>query len=256
LSSTGCEQKRQCDPDAILLHNSTLGVTASQTLDHQKESSIVLNPVEETGQETHLFSLEADTQSSTPFGPLFTAKTTEIFTHNNSIPHWEAANIDWMLRDAVDPNTLGFSSDYTPVDHTSHLLWSTYQNPFNVAQEPASKYKESAIQQEGWLLDPPEVTEQSLDVPRLGGHPTGQPRTGSYTQLRDLTDADRDRIQQAAKACLEQPIWAPVSFAAFPDKEKLDHCIDLFFVNFQPVSLSCINGHVYVHCALTQLYRS
>lgn len=144
-----------------------------------------------------------------------------------------------MLRDAgdiVDFNTLGFSTDHIPVDHTSHLLWSTYQNPFNVAQEPASKYKESAIQQEGWLLDPPELAEQSLDVPGLGEQRVDQSVTGSYTQLRDITDDDRVRIQQTAKICLEEPIWAPISFAAFPSKEKLDHCIDLFFVNFQPVS--------------------
>ncbi|KAH8129488.1 fungal-specific transcription factor domain-containing protein [Trichoderma asperelloides] len=146
--------------------------------------------------------------------------------------------MDWTLRDAgdrVDLNAFNYSSDHIPVDHTSHLLWSTYQNPFNVAQEPASKYKENGLQQEAWLLDPPELAEQSLDIPGLGGHRTDQSKAASYTQLRDLTDDDRDRIQQAAKACLEDPIWAPISFTAFPSKEKLDHCIDLFFVNFQPV---------------------
>lgn len=213
----------------------------------QKESTINLETVEDNGQDSQYFSPETEIQSSTSstpftipaFGSLSTEKVDEIFPHNNSIPHWEAANIDWMLRDVgdrVDFNTLGFSADNLPVDNTSHLLWSTYQNPFNVAQEPASKYKESAIQQEGWLLDPPELAEQSLDVPGLGERRVDQSMTGSYTQLRDLTDVDRDRIQQTAKACLEEPIWAPISFAAFPSKEKLDHCIDLFFVNFQPVS--------------------
>lgn len=212
----------------------------------QKESTINLETVEDNGQDSQYFSPETEIQSSTSstpftipaFGSLSTEKVDEIFPHNNSIPHWEAANIDWMLRDVgdrVDFNTLGFSADNLPVDNTSHLLWSTYQNPFNVAQEPASKYKESAIQQEGWLLDPPELAEQSLDVPGLGERRVDQSMTGSYTQLRDLTDVDRDRIQQTAKACLEEPIWAPISFAAFPSKEKLDHCIDLFFVNFQPV---------------------
>lgn len=245
-SSTGCEQKRQCDSLAKPAHRSTAGVTAPYVFDLQTESSNSLETVEASGRDSQLFSSETDLQSSassTPFpvptfGPLVTEKVDEIFPHNNSIPHWEAANIDWMLRDAgdrVDFSTLGFS-DHIPLDPTSHLLWSTYQNPFNVAQEPASKYKESAIQQEGWLLDPPELAEQSLDVPELGEHRIDQSMTGSYTQLRDLTDDDRDRIQQAAKSCLEEPIWAPISFAAFPSKEKLDHCIDLFFVNFQPVS--------------------
>lgn len=246
LSSTGCEQKRKCDSRTKLVLRSTPSVTAPYTFNHQEESPIGLERVEANDRETQLFSSETDIQtstSSTPFpaptfGPLSTEKADEIFPHNNSIPHWEAANIDWILRDAgdgVDFNTLGFSSDHLPVDHASHSLWSTYQNPFNVAQEPASKYKESAVQQEGWLLDPPELAEQSLDVPRLGGNRIDQSRTGSYTQLRDLTDDDRDRIQQAARACLEEPIWAPISFAAFPSKEKLNHCIDLFFVNFQPV---------------------
>lgn len=245
--STGCEQKRQCDSLTKPAHRSTLGVTAPYIFNHQKESPISLEIVEENGRDSHFFSPETDIRSSTSstpfpipaFGPLSAEKVDEIFPHNNSIPHWEAANIDWMLRDVgdrVDFNTLGFTADHLPVDHTSHLLWSTYQNPFNVAQEPASKYKESAIQQEGWLLDPPEFTEQSLDVPGLGEQRVDKSMTGSYTQLRDLTDDDRDRIQQTAKTCLEEPIWAPISFAAFPSKEKLDHCIDLFFVNFQPVS--------------------
>ncbi|KAM0455074.1 hypothetical protein ACHAPV_007963 [Trichoderma viride] len=246
LSSTGCEQKRRCDSLTKPAYRSTPGTTASYIFNHQEETPIVLETVEVNDREKQLFPSDTDIQSSTSstpfpgptFGPLSTEKVDEIFPHNNSIPHWEAANIDWMLRDTgdiVDFNTLGFSTDHILVDHTSHLLWSTYQNPFNVAQEPASKYKESAIQQEGWLLDPPEVAEQSLDVPGLGEQRVDQSVTGSYTQLRDLTDDDRDRIQQAAKSCLEEPIWEPISFAAFPSKEKLDHCIDLFFVNFQPV---------------------
>lgn len=207
-----------------------------------------MESVEALGRETQSFPSESDVQHSTSsisfsssnFGSLAAEKVNEMFSNNEVADNSEATQIDWILRDAggaVDLNAINYSSDHMPVDHTSHLLWSTYQNPFNVAQEPASKYKESGIQQEGWLLDPAaEFAERSLDIPELGGRRIDSSKAGSYTQLRDLTDDDRDRIQQAAKACLEEPIWAPISFTAFPSKEKLDHCIDLFFVNFQPVS--------------------
>lgn len=229
------------------MHKTTPGVTTLNTFNHQKESSIDLEPVEANGREAQSSSSESDLQgppSSTAlpallFGPLSSEKAHEISSYSNLTDDCEPMHMDWILRDAgdrVDLNAFNYSSDHIPVDHTSHLLWSTYQNPFNVAQEPASKYKENGLQQEAWLLDPPELAEQSLDIPGLGGHRTDQSKAASYTQLRDLTDDDRDRIQQAAKACLEDPIWAPISFTAFPSKEKLDHCIDLFFVNFQPVS--------------------
>lgn len=137
----------------------------------------------------------------------------------------------------MDFNVLGFSPDRMLLDHTtSPLFWSTYQNLQNNAQEPASKYKEGNAQQEAWLLDPHEPFERSLDIPSLGGQCTDLSKAGSYSQLRQLTEEDRDRIQRSAKACLEEPLWAAVSFSDFPSKKQLDHCIDLFFINFQPVS--------------------
>lgn len=216
--------------------------------DYGKKEQIHVESTEDTDQEPQSGSAESDTRDPTPltsfptenFGSYPTEGTCNVPLADSFVPNYEDTHFDWILRDAgdrMDFNALNFSPDRMLLDHaTSPLFWSTYQSHQNTAQEPASKYKEANIQQEAWLLDSHEPFERSLDIPSLGGQRIDLSKTGSYSQLRHLTEEDRDRIRRSAKACLEEPLWAAVSFSDFPSREKIDHCIDLFFTNFRPVS--------------------
>ncbi|EHK19348.1 uncharacterized protein TRIVIDRAFT_69340 [Trichoderma virens Gv29-8] len=239
------EQKHQRD-DSHSTHRSTPHSTTSYAIDYGNKAPIHLESTEDTDKEPQSVSVESDTQAPTPlpsfptqhFGTYLTERAHNVPLTDPFIASYDDTHFDWVLRDVgdrVDFNALDFSPDRMLLDHTnSPLFWSTYQNYPNNAQEPASKYKEGNAQQEAWLLDPHEPSERSLDIPSLGGQRTDLSKAGSYSQLRHLTEEDRDRIQRSAKACLEEPLWATVSFSDFPSKEKLDHCIDLFFINFQP----------------------
>lgn len=52
---------------------------------------------------------------------------------------------------------------------------------------------------------------------------------GSFYNIKNITDTERARMVNSIRLPLERPPWQTVSLANFPSKEKLDHCIDLFF---------------------------
>ncbi|KAL5083835.1 hypothetical protein Trisim1_000879 [Trichoderma cf. simile WF8] len=243
--TAGAEKHRSGDSQSI--HKSTPHSGTSLVIDYGKKQPIDGGSTEDTDQEPQSGSVESDTRDLTPLtsfptenlGSYPTGGTHNVLLADSFIPNYEDTHFDWILRDAgdrMDFNALNFSPDRMLLDHaTSPLFWSTYQSYQNTAQEPASKYKEPHAQQEAWLLDPHEPFERSLDIPSLGGQRTDLSKTGSYSQIRHLAEEDRDRIRRSAKACLEEPLWTAVSFSDFPSREKLDHCIDLFFTNFRPV---------------------
>lgn len=156
------------------------------------------------------------------------------------------SNFDWIFQDAgsaANLDSFGFPmANFAFLDQQTDFnqQFSRVAAPPN-AQEPAAKYyKGNGAQRnkESWILDASEPTMgQSIVLPELGGRTQlGSPSlTGSYFQLPPVDDSDRNRITQTIAALLERPLWTAVSLANFPSKGKLDHCIDVFFVNFHPV---------------------
>lgn len=149
-----------------------------------------------------------------------------------------------------------------PTTHSTPSSFKSHQTMQN-AQDPPAKYKETGPQRESWFLNnnadvdgdgngeegggggggEDGVTVPLLNIPDLGGggdHRGRQARyrPGSFWQLERISETERIRIQQSIRSSIERPLWTAVSMANFPSREKLDHCIDLFFANWRPVSTS------------------
>lgn len=160
-----------------------------------------------------------------------------IHTQNGFLINDEASDLDWIFQDVRGEylDTLSLPADCMLPDPIDFGLASLNpQRPCQNAQEPAASYQLTGSPQESWLLDRSIPASQLLELPELGS-PNVKLRAGSYVQLERITDCDRAKIQRSVMHFLERPIWKPLSLATFPSKEKLDHCIDLFFANFHPV---------------------
>ncbi|KAF9769931.1 hypothetical protein IL306_012570, partial [Fusarium sp. DS 682] len=150
-------------------------------------------------------------------------------------------NPDWIFS-SFDPcshlDTFSLPADYQMLDVTGSTavfpLASQHSSPN--AQEPPVKYNtKHGPQLDNWLLSTTEMTDtQSLIIPQLGGDSDRSLQLGSHFQVAKVEESHRAQLQRSAQMILERPLWRAVSLANFPSKAKLDHCIDLFFVNFRP----------------------
>lgn len=108
------------------------------------------------------------------------------------------------------------------------------------AQEPPAKYNaRHGPQLDNWLLS---VDNDTLVLPQLGGDNDKSLHLGSHFQVPKVQEARRVDMQNCAQMMLERPLWKAVSLANLPSKAKMDHCIDLFFINFRPVSNEIVNS--------------
>ncbi|KAF5235272.1 hypothetical protein FAUST_7165 [Fusarium austroamericanum] len=100
------------------------------------------------------------------------------------------------------------------------------------AQEPPAKYNaRHGPQLDNWLLS---VDNDTLVLPQLGGDNDKSLHLGSHFQVPKVQEARRVDMKNCAQMMLERPLWKAVSLANLPSKAKMDHCIDLFFINFRP----------------------
>lgn len=105
------------------------------------------------------------------------------------------------------------------------------------AQEPAARYdSRHGLQNDFWL---PDITAASrgepLTIPLLGADNPELSDYGSFFQLKPVDDSVIQRLQGCTEFLLQGGPWTAASLANLPGKDKVDHCIDLFFLKFQPV---------------------
>ena len=90
-----------------------------------------------------------------------------------------------------------------------------------------------------WPMEWHAASNQRLTLPVLGLHPGDYDITlGSFYHLTHISEDARNRLLNSMRLPLERVPWQTVSLANFPSKEKLDHCLDMFFRHFDRVSLS------------------
>ncbi|EXJ53467.1 uncharacterized protein A1O5_13243 [Cladophialophora psammophila CBS 110553] len=147
----------------------------------------------------------------------------------------EEHDLDWIFQNITEDDEINFNR--ATADRPAHECFDPAlkfgETPLN-AQQPASTYQENDANKESWLLDGATPPERPLAIPRLGGERVDQLSLGSHCQLECLTEADRKQVQQFIKLSLERPLWKSITMECFPSKEKLDHCVDLFFINWRP----------------------
>ncbi|KAL5590251.1 hypothetical protein FOBRF1_013808 [Fusarium oxysporum] len=183
------------------------------------------NPLEGGVEEDHNYS-----------GP------TGLEQNQSDFLHIDVPNPDWIFS-VFDPyshlDSFSIPSDCQMFDVTGSAAVmppdSQLPSPPN-AQEPPVKYNiKPGPQQDNWLLSNTDVADnRSLIIPQLGGDSDRSTWLGLHFQLAKVDESHRAQLQRSAQMILERPLWRAVSLANFPSKAKLDHCIDLFFVNFRP----------------------
>ncbi|KAK2686281.1 hypothetical protein QWA68_014847 [Fusarium oxysporum] len=152
--------------------------------------------------------------------------------------HVDGPNSDWIFS-LFDPyshlDTFSLPPDCEMLDMTGSTVFlpTNHQLPSPPnAQEPPVKYNaRGGPQLDNWLLS---TDSQALIIPQLGGDSDKSLRPGLHLELEKVEELHRAQVQRSAQTILERPLWRAVSLANFPSKAKIDHCIDLFFVNFRP----------------------
>ncbi|KIW19440.1 hypothetical protein PV08_00012 [Exophiala spinifera] len=155
----------------------------------------------------------------------------EDILKDDSFAPYDDTNFDWFMQAAPETQNLGFFE--MPFDSANSNLFphKVTQN----AQNPAAMYHESEPAKENWLLNGTASAGCPSAIPQLSVIRVNPSQTGFYCQLERLTESDRARVQQSIRLALERPLWTPISLENFPSKETLDHCVDLFFANWNPI---------------------
>ncbi|KAI1612315.1 fungal-specific transcription factor domain-containing protein [Exophiala viscosa] len=144
--------------------------------------------------------------------------------------------MDWLFQDPHEENyfdDLLFNNE-PQTCNTNSFTYSEQSWP-STSQEPAAKYLSSRDRQCDWPLDGATPTDRRLDIPKLGENRSSLPNRPCFSRASWITEDGRAKLQPSISCLLEKPLWSAISLANFPSKEKLDHCIDLFFANFRPV---------------------
>jgi hypothetical protein len=81
-----------------------------------------------------------------------------------------------------------------------------------------------------WPMEWHAASAQPLTLPTLGS--AGDERdtnSGFFFSIKSVSEPARAKMVNSIRLPLQRSPWQTVSLANFPSKEKLDHCIDLFF---------------------------
>lgn len=120
--------------------------------------------------------------------------------------------------------------------HTSNLPAHSepdQDSPLSRLQDPQPE--EHGDPEDRWPMEWRAVPVQLSALPPLrNGH--ANMTYPSHHSLPSINDFTLATIQDYLRIPLEASPWQPVTLDHFPTKEKLDHCIDLYFLHFDQVS--------------------
>lgn len=87
-----------------------------------------------------------------------------------------------------------------------------------------------------WPFENADDTGPLRTIPQLGA--ISRASDASYFHLPAMTDTTFSNILQAVKIPTIHSPWPALSLEGFPTNFQLDECMDLYFANFHPVSMS------------------
>lgn len=174
-------------------------------------------------------------QSAHPFSP---QSLSHIDYNTFSMDFTGLSDLDWLFQDAQDGNYFDdFLVNNDPQSHDTSSVSQSCQTWPGTSQEPAAKYLSPGDRQGDWPLDGAIPLDRRLEIPALGKNRSSAPDRTSLFRGIQISEDIRSKLQGTIGSLLGKPLWTAVSLANFPTKETLDHCIDLFFANFHPVSI-------------------
>ncbi|KEF51214.1 uncharacterized protein A1O9_12717 [Exophiala aquamarina CBS 119918] len=116
---------------------------------------------------------------------------------------------------------------------TGDLLLNDLDTQIAIPDLPLPTPRDRCSPDDAWPMEWHASTEQRLVLPSLGQSSDGQLiEFGSFYSLSPITETTRATMSGSIRIPLQRIPWQAVSLANFPSKEKLDHCIDLYFRHF------------------------
>jgi hypothetical protein len=172
-------------------------------------------------------------------------------------------NIDWIFHDAVD-NSFPLPEDSSSrtqssmtappsvclqgedaatdaVNDPSMRIYSIYNQQDHLRALPIPETKDSCSADDPWPMEWHAVPAQSFALPHLGNTEPTEEYSIAPTCFPSIpvSSSLRMRLQSSLQLPLNHIPWHAVSISAFPSKEKLDRCIDLYFTHYDNVSVDC-----------------
>jgi hypothetical protein len=92
-----------------------------------------------------------------------------------------------------------------------------------------------------WPMEWHATQGQALELPVLGGQQEGSGSTPIFYPTTPVSPSARMALQDILRAPLMQSPWPILNTPSFPSEEKLNHCIDMYFMHFDRV---CDQLHV------------
>jgi hypothetical protein len=172
------------------------------------------------------------------------------------------SNLDWILKDVSredfpsPADFFGFPG-YSDVSLSQVPLMSAIQTALPSARhsdagegdshltDPATALgglltpqpQETGHPGDPWPLDTPRPTQSHMVLPALGSEGGRGPDFGIFSRFFSVAPVN-DRTWHALRKCLMLPFehnsLQSLNLDQFPCKEKLDHCVDLYFAYFHP----------------------
>ena len=108
-----------------------------------------------------------------------------------------------------------------------------------IQAHPLSSADDRTAPEDSWPSDWEYSQAQRLILPDIGGPDETVPAANHYS-TSPITTSGRLKIIDSIRIPLDRGPWPNVSLTKFPSCDRLDHCVDLFFVHFNKV---CFNTH-------------
>lgn len=200
---------------------------------------------------THYYDQHADLRYTTPSQPPAMFDFGSIFADASYNPNFES--VAWIFEENLDEvfpsvpasprhNLSAFTLGNADVQQAQNLE-QEYQQTIIGSEEledlPQPTPRDHCSPDDVWPMEWHASSAQHLVLPTLGS--VGEDfevSSGSFYAVANITEQARARMENSIRLPLERTPWQTVSLAHFPSKEKLDHCIDLFFRHFDRVRIT------------------
>lgn len=94
-----------------------------------------------------------------------------------------------------------------------------------------------------WPIDFHAGPAERLVLPDLGNTVTRQAQKHFPTLMR-LSSKDEETLKRSVQLPSEQSLWPTLDVDTFPNKETIDHCLDLYFAHIHQVITLCCSSTI------------
>jgi hypothetical protein len=123
--------------------------------------------------------------------------------------------------------------------NNDHSPLSTNEN-VSLLDTPSNHPHNRCDPDDPWPMEWYAASLQDSELPMLGQPVEPGINGSSFFGMEPMIEGTRLKMKEAAMLASGSALWPALNLTHFPTKEKLDHCIDLYFAHSHRVSLTLI----------------